>query len=184
MPCALYAVLAILPSSGDGVLGGGVYSLGMLARWRGRWQGKTQTAWKYRELLWESGAVGQGLYLLAEAHGLRGTGIGCFFDDEVHNIAGLSGRVPTAYGGNHTCDDSVASVVDSNDAAFQSIYHFTVGVGNLKDKRVIDRPPYEHIDSLRGQARKHVMAAVHGSPQDQALQMVRPRYPVGGGIRN
>ena len=52
----------------------------MLARWRGRWQraettGQWQQApWRYKELLWESGAVGQGLYLLSEAHGLRGTG--------------------------------------------------------------------------------------------------------------
>ena len=33
--------------------------------------------------------VGQVLYLEAEAQGARGTGIGCFFDDAVHDILGL-----------------------------------------------------------------------------------------------
>src|SRR5262249_37743931 len=38
-------------------------------------------AWFYRRLHWETGAVGQVLYLAAEAAGVRATGIGCFFDD-------------------------------------------------------------------------------------------------------
>ena len=36
--------------------------------------------------------MGQLLYLEAEAAGLRGTGIGCFFDDEVHRAIGLVDR--------------------------------------------------------------------------------------------
>jgi SagB-type dehydrogenase family enzyme len=58
----------------------------------------------YRDLLREAGAIGQVLYLEAEACGLRGTGIGCFFDDPFHELLGLA------------------------DEAFQSIYHFTVGL--------------------------------------------------------
>jgi hypothetical protein len=42
------------------------------------------------------------LYLEAEAAGVRSTGIGCFFDDPVHQVFGLG------------------------DLAFQSLYHFTV----------------------------------------------------------
>ncbi len=57
----------------------------------------------YRRLFWEAGAVGQALYLEAEAAGLRGTGIGCFFDDGVHQLLGITGH------------------------ALQSLYHFTVG---------------------------------------------------------
>ena len=39
--------------------------------------------WFYPRLFWECGAIGQVLYLEAEALGLRGTGIGCFFDEPV-----------------------------------------------------------------------------------------------------
>jgi SagB-type dehydrogenase family enzyme len=38
----------------------------------------------YRYVYFEAGAVGQRLYLAAEALGLGATGIGAFFDDEVH----------------------------------------------------------------------------------------------------
>src|SRR5207253_1010706 len=60
-------------------------------------------AWTYRRLFWEAGLVGQVLYLEAEAAGLRATGIGCYFDDPVHELLGLEG------------------------AALQSLYGFTVG---------------------------------------------------------
>ena len=59
--------------------------------------------WFYRRLFWECGMVGQVLYLEAEVHGVRGTGIGCFFDDDVHRLLGLEG------------------------SEYQSLYHFTVG---------------------------------------------------------
>jgi SagB-type dehydrogenase family enzyme len=48
--------------------------------------------WFYRRLHWEAGAVGQVLYLEAEAAGVRSTGIGCFFDDALHKVVGLEGR--------------------------------------------------------------------------------------------
>ena len=59
--------------------------------------------WMYRRLFWECGLIGQVLYLEAEAAGVRGTGIGCFYDDPVHETLGLSGH------------------------AWQSLYHFCVG---------------------------------------------------------
>jgi nitroreductase len=75
---------------------------------------------RYRQLFWESGMIGQVLYLEAEAHGVRGTGIGCFFDDAVHELLGLS------------------------DNRYQSLYHFTVG-HPLEDPRRTTLPPYSHL---------------------------------------
>jgi SagB-type dehydrogenase family enzyme len=75
------------------------------------------TPWRYRELYWEAGLLGQVLYLQAEAAGLRGTGIGCFFDDTLHELLGLQDRT------------------------FQSLYHFTVGYP-LTDERIASLPPY------------------------------------------
>jgi SagB-type dehydrogenase family enzyme len=93
------------------------FSLGMLAEFE---DALVQGAWWYRRLFWEAGALGQLLYLEAEAAGFRGTGIGCFFDDEVHRLLGLSGR------------------------RFQSLYHFTVGKA-VEDARLSTLPPYEHL---------------------------------------
>ena len=66
----------------QGIAAGGAFSLAMLAD-IGRVLGATGP-WVYRHLHWEAGMVGQALYLESEAAGLRGTGIGCFFDDGVH----------------------------------------------------------------------------------------------------
>lgn len=77
----------------------------------------TAEAWRYRQLHWEAGMVGQSLYVEAEAAGFRGTGIGCFFDDDLHQLLGLEG------------------------AAFQSIYHFTVGRAAVDD-RITTEPAY------------------------------------------
>jgi hypothetical protein len=95
----------------------------MLAEYQARLV--AEGAWFYRRLYWEAGAVGQALYLEAEAAGVRATGIGCFFDDPVHEVFGLTGL------------------------AFQSIYHFTVG-GYVDDPRLTTLPPYEHLSSSRG----------------------------------
>src|SRR2546425_1507209 len=73
--------------------------------------------WFYRRLFWETGVVGQVLYLEAEAAGVRATGIGCFFDDPVHQ--GFCFK----------------------DLAFQSLYHFTV-CGPADDPRLTTLPPY------------------------------------------
>ena len=74
--------------------------------------------WHYRDVHQEAGLMGQVLYLQAEAHGLRGTGIGCFFDDEVHTMLGLQ------------------------DGRFQVVYHFSVGLP-LTDPRIQDSAGYD-----------------------------------------
>ena len=95
------------------------FSLGMLAEFE---ESLKNRPWGYRRLFWEAGIIGQVLYLEAEAVGVRGTGIGCYFDDAVHALLGLTG----------TC--------------YQSMYHFTVG-SPLIDKRLQTLPPYAHLDS-------------------------------------
>jgi lipid-A-disaccharide synthase-like uncharacterized protein len=37
--------------------------------------------WMYPRLFWETGVLGQVLYLEAHAVGISATGIGCYFDD-------------------------------------------------------------------------------------------------------
>ena len=93
------------------------FSLGMLAEFDA---GLETGAHVYRELYWEAGLLGQVLYLEAEAAGVRGTGIGCFFDDVVHEVFGLAGT------------------------QFQSLYHFTVG-SPVVDARLETLPPYAHL---------------------------------------
>ena len=44
----------------------------------------------YRYVHFEAGAIGQPLYLAAEALGLGATGIGAFYDDEVHRHLNLT----------------------------------------------------------------------------------------------
>lgn len=73
--------------------------------------------WAYRRLHWEAGLIGQALYLEAERFGLRGTGVGCFFDDETHDFIGLKS------------------------AELQTIYHFTLGAA-LEDSRIATEPAY------------------------------------------
>src|SRR5207244_606502 len=102
------------------IAGASAFSLGMIAEFEGAL--KTHGAWFYRRLFWETGLIGQVLYLEAEAAGVRATGIGCFFDDPVHEILGLK------------------------DTQFQSLYHFTTG-GPVDDPRLTTLPAYgEHIE--------------------------------------
>jgi SagB-type dehydrogenase family enzyme len=52
----------------------------------------------YRYVHFEAGAIGHRLYLAAEALGLGATGIGAFFDDEVHRYLNLvSGQEQVVY---------------------------------------------------------------------------------------
>jgi hypothetical protein len=101
------------------------FSLGMLAEFDAALQSSGPLA--YPELFWEAGLIGQVLYLQAEAQGVRGTGIGCFFDDAVHDIAGLK------------------------DSGFQSLYHFTVGEPKT-DNRLQTLPAYHHLGREGGRA--------------------------------
>ena len=100
----------------------GCFSLGMITRFRPVLE--SGGSWIYPRLYWECGLIGHVLYLEAEAAGLRGTGIGCFFDDAVHEVLGLE------------------------DDRYQSLYHFTVG-HPLEDHRLSTLSPYP--DQLRGE---------------------------------
>lgn len=93
----------------------GCFSLGMLAEFGDEWP-----AWRYPRLFWESGLLGQMLYLEAEVAGIRGTGIGCFFDDPVHELFGLT------------------------KSHYQSLYHFTMG-GPVEDSRLTTLPAYPDL---------------------------------------
>jgi SagB-type dehydrogenase family enzyme len=102
-------------SCGQAIAADGAFSLGMLARFD---HALNQIGpGMYPRLFWETGLIGQMLYLEAEAAGVQGTGIGCFFDDEVHRALGIV------------------------DHAWQSLYHFTVG-GALDDDRLQTAPAY------------------------------------------
>jgi hypothetical protein len=57
----------------------GCFSLGMVARFETTLREKN--AWMYPRLFWETGVLGQVLYLEAHAVGISATGIGCYFDD-------------------------------------------------------------------------------------------------------
>lgn len=99
------------------IAGDGAFSLGMVAEFL---DPVIREPFLYRRLFWETGMIGQVLYLEAEAHGVRSTGIGCFFDDGFHDMLGLKNQ------------------------AFQSLYHFTVG-GPVEDVRIQSDPPYNHL---------------------------------------
>ncbi len=99
------------------IAGHGAFAVAMLAPF-----GKTlqQSPYLYRQLHWECGMIGQVLYLGAEAHGIRGTGIGCFFDDPVRELLGIEDKV------------------------YQSLYHFTAG-HPIEDQRLTALPAYHHL---------------------------------------
>jgi hypothetical protein len=97
------------------IAGDGFFSLGMLARFDPAL--RDHGDWFYRRLFWECGLIGQVLYLEAEAAGARATGIGCFYDDPVHEALGLA------------------------DATWQSLYHFSMGVP-VDDGRLTVEPGY------------------------------------------
>ena len=107
--------LATQVSCGQEIAGDSAFSLGMIAEFEPSL--RRYGPWFYRRLFWETGVIGQVLYLEAEASGVRATGIGCFFDDPVHQVLGF------------------------NDATFQSLYHFTTG-GPVEDPRLTTLPPY------------------------------------------
>lgn len=65
----------------------------------------------YRIVHWEAGAVGQRFYLAAEAMGFNSTGIGAFYDDQVHRA------------------------LDLNPGQGQVVYHFACGYA-VRDPRL------------------------------------------------
>lgn len=102
-------------SCGQEIAADGAFAVAMLAEFRAPLE--QFGSWFYRRLHWETGVVGQLLYLEAEACGIRATGIGCFFDDATHLAFRLAGD------------------------QFQVLYHFTLG-GAVDDPRLQTAPPY------------------------------------------
>lgn len=100
------------------IAGDGVFSLGMLCDFSAV---VDTDASAYRRLFWECGVIGQALYVEAEAQGLSATGIGCYFDDSVHELLGLQ------------------------DDEWQVMYHFTVGQ-SIEDERLQTQPAYGHLE--------------------------------------
>ncbi len=97
------------------IAGEGCFSLGMIAEYEEPLE--RYGPWFYARLYWEAGVIGQVLYLAAEAAGIRSTGIGCYFDDSMHEVLGLK------------------------DHKYQDLYHFTIG-GPVEDTRLTTLPPY------------------------------------------
>ena len=95
----------------------GAFALAMIAEFEPRL--REYGSWFYKRLHWEAGAIGQVLYLEAEAAGVRSTGIGCFFDDSLHQVVGLTGY------------------------RYQDLYHFTVG-RQVDDPRLKTSAAYTH----------------------------------------
>ena len=110
--------LAVQVSCHQDIAGDSAFSFGMLAEFEGTL--RERGAWWYPRMFWEAGLLGQVLYLEAEAAGVRATGIGCFFDDPVHETIGVK------------------------ELAMQSLYHFTIG-GPVEDRRLQILPPYDHL---------------------------------------
>jgi SagB-type dehydrogenase family enzyme len=102
-------------SCGQDIAADGCFAVAMLAEFEPALQ--EYGAWFYPRLFWECGVIGQMLYLEAESLGVRGTGIGCYFDDPVHELLGL------------------------RDTRYQDLYHFTVG-GPVDDPRLSTLPAY------------------------------------------
>jgi len=109
--------VAAAVSCGQEIAADGAFSAGMVAEFR---ETVDAAPHRYRELFFEAGVLGQLLYLEAEAAGVRGTGIGCYFDDAVHDVLGLK------------------------DDRYQSMYHFTLG-GAVDDQRLTTLPAYAHL---------------------------------------
>ncbi|HEY3158326.1 MAG TPA: SagB/ThcOx family dehydrogenase [Vicinamibacterales bacterium] len=93
----------------------GFFGLAMMARFEQPLRERGE--WFYRRLFWECGLIGQVLYLEAEAAGGRATGIGCYYDDPVHDLLGLSGH------------------------GWQGLYHFSMGLP-VEDTRLTSEPGY------------------------------------------
>jgi SagB-type dehydrogenase family enzyme len=84
-----------------------------------------EDAGSYRAIHRAAGFLGHVLYLEAELRGVRGTGIGCFFDDSLHELLKL------------------------RDARFQTLYHFAVGkpIDDPRIETTTMGPPIDPLDN-------------------------------------
>jgi len=110
-----FKLIAKTISCNQDIAADGAFSLGMLVEFDKQLQ--EYGAHRYKELYWNSGAIGQQLYLEATSLNLSATGIGCFLDDILHDLLGLKNSL------------------------YQSLYHFTIGRG-LVDSRLTNTLPY------------------------------------------
>lgn len=97
------------------------FSMGMLCRFAPTLEEHGAVA--YKHLYHECGALGQILYCEATTMGLSATGIGCFLDDEMHQLLGITNE------------------------RYQSLYHFTIGRA-IVDTRLATLEPYAHLNPL------------------------------------
>jgi SagB-type dehydrogenase family enzyme len=95
------------------------FSMGMLCRFAPTLEEHGPVV--YKHLYHECGALGQMLYCEATTMGLSATGIGCFLDDEMHRLLGLTSE------------------------RYQSLYHFTIGRAII-DVRLATLEPYAHLN--------------------------------------
>ena len=119
---------AMRVSCDQDIAGDGFFSLAMLAPLGTAL--RTYGEWFYRRLFWEAGLIGQVLYLEAEAAGARSTGIGCYYDDAVHELLGLPLGSPEK------------AVAEGGGADWQSLYHFSMGIP-VDDPRLTTELGYE-----------------------------------------
>ena len=105
-------------SCNQSIASDGAFAVAMLAEFSQALE--SQGAGLYPRFFWEAGCVGQLMYLEAEAAGLSATGIGCYFDDAVHQLLGIE------------------------DHSWQCVYHFTIG-GRIEDRRVQALGAYSHL---------------------------------------
>ncbi len=103
----------------QGIAGHSAFSLGMIANVDRVFN--SEGSWSYKRLFWEAGLIGQVLYLEAEGSDANGTGIGCYFDDNVHQLLGLD-----------------------PEGSWQDLYHFTVGQSR-EDQRLTTLSGYHHL---------------------------------------
>ncbi|MDU4251014.1 nitroreductase family protein [Pseudomonas sp.] len=106
--------LSAFLSCGQDIASDGCVAFAMLADLDGA---LAEGAWAYPRLYWEAGQIGQLLYLEAEAAGLSGTGIGCYFDPALDELLGGGPDCPV------------------------SLYHFTIGRA-VWDERLSSLPAY------------------------------------------
>jgi len=134
-------------SCGQDIAGDSAFSLGMIAEIQSSME--TFGPSQYRRLFWESGMIGQNLYLAAEFMGLRGTGIGCYFDDPVRELLGVK------------------------DSSLESFYHFTIG-GPVDDSRLQTHAPYIWTEEISlGKCDWDNQSSKNESPKEEVVKNSR-----------